>query len=102
MNNEGRVTRNDDGSEMPDIMEGEVRSALRSLKKGKAPGIDGISAELLQAGDEHIVTALHPLFNAVQEQEQIPEDWGKTIITPSTDDLVATNDDEMPDFMEGK
>jgi len=57
-----------------------VKSALQSLKKGKAPGI--ISAELLQAGENHTVTALHTLFNAVQEQEQIPENWGKAIITP--------------------
>ena len=36
--------------EMPDFLIQEVRSAVATLKPRKAPGIDGISAELLQAG----------------------------------------------------
>lgn len=76
------VATNEDGLEMPDFTEDEVKSAIRTLKKRKAPGIDGIMAELLQAGGEHTVTALHCLFQKVHEKEQIPEDWGKAIITP--------------------
>jgi len=36
--------------EMPDFLTQEVRSAVATLKSRKAPGIDEISAELLQAG----------------------------------------------------
>jgi exonuclease III len=68
--------------EMHDFLIQEVRSAVTTLKARKAPGIDGISAELLQAGGETLVTALHELFQKIHQEEEVPNDWGKAIITP--------------------
>jgi len=69
-------------SAMPDFLVEEVRSAVATLKPRKAPGVDGISAELLQAGGKTMVTALHGLFWKIHKEEQVPDDWGKATITP--------------------
>lgn len=68
--------------EMPNFLIQEVRSAVATLKPRKAPGIDGISAELLQAGGETMITTLHELFQKIHQEEEVPEDWSKAIITP--------------------
>ena len=39
----------------------EVEAAVQSLKKGKSAGVDNIPAELVQAGGEHVITALDNL-----------------------------------------
>ena len=44
--------------------------------------MDGITAELLHAGGETTVAALHQLFQTIHREETVPEDWGKAIITP--------------------
>ena len=40
------------------ILPREVEPAVQPLKKGKSAGVDNIPAELLQAGGEHVITAL--------------------------------------------
>jgi len=67
---------------MPDFLVEEVRSAFSSNQRSaqkprKAPGIDRISTELLQAGGETTVTALQGLFQKMCQKEQVPDDWGK-------------------------
>lgn len=73
---------NVDGNDMPDFLVEEVRSAIKTLKPRKAPGIDGINAELLQAGGETTVSILHGLFQKIHSEEKVPDDWGKAVITP--------------------
>jgi hypothetical protein len=73
---------NNKDEDMPDFMESEVKAAISNMKKNKSPGFDGITTELLQGGGETIVKAMHTLVNKIHHEEQIPEDWGKSLIVP--------------------
>ena len=59
----------------------DVVRIVRKLKKGRAPGLDGISAELLQA-DPHCTTGrLHPLYIKflMQGREALNTKAGKAV-----------------------
>ena len=43
----------------------EVEAAVKSLKKGKSPGIDNILGELVQAGGDAVISALHKICNKI-------------------------------------
>ena len=60
----------------------EVREAVGRLKCGKAPGICGISAELLKAGGEAMIHGLHSVVTAVWQSGTIPLDWKRGLVTP--------------------
>ena len=45
----------------PDILECEVKGALRSITMNKASGGDGIPAELFQILKDDAVKVLHPI-----------------------------------------
>ena len=90
-NNEGgneQSTTETDLSEDPDhflnkgISEEEVKEALSKLKRGKASGIDDISAEMLKCGGSHIRIILTKLFNVIFERGLYPQAWSKAIIIP--------------------
>jgi hypothetical protein len=52
------------------------------LKKYKAPGSDQILAELIQAGGEILLSAIHKLINSVWNKEELPDQWKESIIVP--------------------
>jgi hypothetical protein len=56
----------------------EVEIAIAKLKKYKSPGSDEILAELIQAGGEILVSAIHKLVNSVWNKEE----WKGSIIVP--------------------
>ena len=58
----------------------EIIQAINSLKNGKAPGHDNLSAGLFKADPELAATILTPLFTKIWEQEEIPSDWSRGII----------------------
>ncbi len=60
----------------------EVLEAIRKLKLGKAPGSDGITAEMLKYGREIVVDWMLWLCNLAWKQSKVPEDWRKAIIVP--------------------
>ena len=71
----------------------EVFGAIRKLKMGKAPGVDGILTSVIKAaadavntnklkGGNTVVEALTLLFNYVFIREQWPGRWGSGIIFP--------------------
>jgi len=62
--------------------EEEIRSALSMMKTGRAPGADGIPAELLKLGGDTVVQWLSSLASVVWEQEKVPEDWTKQLTIP--------------------
>jgi hypothetical protein len=52
------------------------------LKKYKSPGIYQIPAELIQAGGEILLSAIHKLINSVSNKEELPDQWKESIIVP--------------------
>jgi hypothetical protein len=46
------------------------------------PGSDEIPAELIQAGGKILLFAIHKLFNSVWNNEELPDQWEKSIIVP--------------------
>ena len=67
----------------PDILECEVKWALRSVTTNKASGGDGIPVELFQIPKEDAVKVLH---SAVCEQiwktQQWPQHWKRSVFIP--------------------
>jgi hypothetical protein len=51
----------------------EVEIVIAELKKYKSPGSDQISAELIQAGGEILLSAIHKLVNSVWNKEELPD-----------------------------
>ena len=58
----------------------EIIAAIRTLKNGKAPGHDNLNAELFKADPNLAAETLLPLFIAIWEKKEIPEDWNKGTI----------------------
>jgi hypothetical protein len=52
------------------------------LKKHKSPGSDQIPAELIQAGGETLLFAIHKFINSVWNKEELPDQWKQSIIVP--------------------
>ena len=67
----------------------EIRQAIKQLKNGKAAGPDNIPAEALKLDIETTVDMLHPLFEQIWNEEQLPADWkeGYLIKLPKKGDL---------------
>jgi len=59
-----------------------ISDMLKSLKSGKAPGLDDIPNEFLKHGGDTMVRTLADLFTAISDIEQIPEEWHRGIIRP--------------------
>ena len=62
--------------------EDEIGAAVGSLKNGKAPGGDEITAELLKLGGRGVVQSLAHLATLVWESETVPADWLKQLTVP--------------------
>ena len=58
----------------PDILEGEVRWALRSITVNKASGDDGILVELFQVLKDDAVKVLHSICQQIWKTQQWPQD----------------------------
>ncbi|CAM4739994.1 unnamed protein product [Rotaria magnacalcarata] len=50
------------------------------MKSRKAPGNDGITADLLKAGGLPVAIWLHEIFVDIWKQEEIVEDWALAIL----------------------
>ncbi len=66
----------------PEILRSEVEESLKSAKTGKAPGIDGISIEIIKAAVEAGVELLWRVCRAVWKDGIAPMDWRQSIIIP--------------------
>jgi hypothetical protein len=68
---------------IPTLGEDEVEAAINRMKLRKAPGLDNITTEELQAGTEGVgLKIIHRLCKMVWEREQWPSDWKRSIIIP--------------------
>jgi hypothetical protein len=52
----------------------EVEIAIAKFKKYKLPGNDQIPSELIQAGGEILLSAIHKLINSVWNKEELPDE----------------------------
>ena len=59
----------------PDILECEVKWALRSTAVNKASGCDGISADLFKPLKEDAIKVLHSLCQQIWKIQQWPQEW---------------------------
>jgi hypothetical protein len=60
----------------------EVEIAIAKLKKYISPGSDEILAEMIQAGGETLLSAIHKLIHSVWNKEELPDQWKESIIVP--------------------
>lgn len=65
-----------------EILPTEVYSAIKDLKRGKAPGIDCIQNEHLIYGGSSLYKCISLLFNSMILIGKIPTIWKKDIIVP--------------------
>ena len=72
----------------------EVLGLLRYLRRGKAPGPDGILNEMILYGGFRLIESLTQLLNIAIDEECVPSDWRKSYVVPlfkSGDTEVASN-----------
>ena len=75
-NHDGVITHID-----PDILEYEVKWALRSITMNKASGGDGIPVELFQILKDD-VKVLHTMCQQIWETQQWPQHWERSVFIP--------------------
>ena len=66
----------------PDILECEVKWALRSITINKANGGDGIPVELFQILEDDAVKVLHSICQQIWKIQQWPQDWKMSVFIP--------------------
>ena len=64
------------------ISKDEIRSAIKSLKVNKAPGIDHLPPSLFKAFDNSLVSFLSKLFNSAFDAGTFPRCWSLGYIKP--------------------
>ena len=66
----------------PDILECEVKWALRSINMNKASGGDEIPVELFQTLKNDAVEVLHLVRQQTWKTQQWPQDWKRSVFIP--------------------
>ena len=65
-----------------DILEWEVKWAIRSITSNKASGADRIPAEIFQILKDDAVKVLHSICQQIWKTQQWPQDWKRLIFFP--------------------
>ena len=58
----------------------EVESAIKTLKCGKAAGVDNVPAELITHGGQPVVDVLHAICNKIWKTGKWPSTWTQSMI----------------------
>ena len=66
----------------PDILEYEVKWALRSINMNKASRGDGILVELFQFLEDDAVKVLHSICQQIWKTQKWPQDWKRSVFIP--------------------
>ena len=66
----------------PDILECEVKWALRSITTNKVSGGDGIPVGLFEVPKEDAVKVLHSICQQIWKTQQWPQDWKRSVFIP--------------------
>ena len=73
-NHEGVITHLE-----PNILEYEVKWALRSITPNKASGGDGIPVKQFQTLKDDVVKVLHSICQKIWKTQQWPQDWKRSV-----------------------
>ena len=60
----------------------ELEDAIKKLKNSKAPGADGITAELFKQGGTELKKRMFRLILRIWVDEELPYDWNFGIMCP--------------------
>ena len=66
----------------PDILECEVKWALKSITTNRASGSNGIPVELFQILKADAVKVLHSMCQQMWKTQQWPQDWKRSVFIP--------------------
>ena len=94
---------NSDGEDSPyeeldkNITGEEVKAAIKSLKREKAPGSDNLLNEYFLETADTICSHLTDLFNGIFASGKFPESWTEGIIVP----VCKKGDDTLPENYRG-
>ena len=66
----------------PDILECEVKWALKSITTDKASECDGIPVELFQILKDNAMKVLHSICHQIWKTQQWPQDWKRSVFIP--------------------
>jgi hypothetical protein len=58
----------------------EVEIAIANIKKSKSSVSIQISAELIKAGSDTLMSVIHKLINSIWNKEVLPDQWKEPII----------------------
>ena len=58
-----------------DISLSEIKDAIKKLSNGKAPGDDGIPAELFKSGSPFMIRKLHKILNLIWKKGSVPQQF---------------------------
>ena len=74
------ITTSVEYTEIPEITTSEVTFALNHMKRGKAPGDDDITTDLLKDAGEDLYQKLAQLFTKCLKEKKVPESFGVGIV----------------------
>ena len=80
----------EDDCKGPDLLDGEIRSAIEGLKCNKAVGVDDIPIELWKAIGEKGMSELVSLCKQIYENGVWPEDFTRLVLIPLPKKASAT------------
>ena len=66
----------------PDILECEVKWALRSITTNKASGDDGFPVELFQILKDYVVKVLYSISQQIWKTQLWSQDWKRSVFIP--------------------
>ena len=75
----------------PDVLEVEVKWALRSTAVNKANGCNEIAAELFRSLKDNAIRVLLSLCQQIWKTQQWPQDWKRSVLIPVPRRVVLKN-----------
>ncbi|KAM9328275.1 uncharacterized protein KZ484_019609 [Pholidichthys leucotaenia] len=60
----------------------EVMAAIKTTQDGKAPGRDGIPAEVWKFGGVQLTNCLYKLIQEIWDAQKVPQDWKDASVVP--------------------
>ena len=70
----------------------EVQDAMKFLKKKKSKDGSGWNNEVIMNGGEEMVKSLHKIFNKMEKERVVPEQWNQVIIKATKQTRVCPVD----------